>query len=131
MTRLKTFHPQSTLEKSTELKIQDNSKGSNPRPQARLANCGWLGGSGRGAWARRSITSDTSQEGTELFTGSHLLQGPASPSPRPQQHPFPTPPFIRSLSAAQRGSQKVHPGWNLKPEILRRRGWGKWCRHQF
>lgn len=48
--------------------------------------------------------------------------------PRPQQHPFPTPPFIRSLSAAWRGSQKVHPGWNLKPEILRRCGWGN---HQF
>lgn len=60
-----------------------------------------------------------------------FVTGAGLSSPRPQQRPFPTPPFIRSLSAAQRGSQEVHPGWNSKPEILRRCGWGKRCHHQF
>lgn len=86
MTRSKTFLPQSTLEKHTELQTQDKHS-SNPQALGTPHSPGVvpkhhvLGCSGWEARPCRSITADTSQEGTELFTGSHLLQGPAFSSP--------------------------------------------------
>lgn len=97
MIRLKTFLHLSTLRKYTERKIQDDDNKTILKSQARLANWGWPQSTAAhlhaSCWAAcvcsAHNTSDTSQEGTELFTGNHLLQGPASPPPDPGDVPFP------------------------------------------
>lgn len=61
-------------------------------------------------------TSDTSPEGTELFTGNHLLQGPClSSPPSPGRVPFPPHLSSEAYLAPGLAVQKAHPGWNLKP----------------
>lgn len=102
MIRLKTFLHLSTLRKYTEPKTQDNNNKTILKSYACLANWGWPQSTAAhlhaSCWAACACsahnTSDTSQEGTELFTGNHLLQGPASPPPDPSS--IPLPPYLSS-----------------------------------
>jgi len=105
--RLKTFLHLSTL---MNQKIQDNDNNHHPPPPtlkrgARLANRGRPPSTAHVRSTRS--TSGTSRAGTEVFPGSHLSQGPASPPPGPS----PLPPHLSAEAylAPRRPPEKLIP----------------------
>lgn len=117
--RLKTFLLLSTLKKYTGHKGRMTTTTEMLKTREGLAKvrasekrCTYMRAAGQPVPAHS--TSDTSQEGTELFTGSHLFQG--LPPPAPGDVPFP--PHLSSQLILLPGSgQRAHPGWNLKPSV--------------